>query len=98
MLRACGGAALPAESLPAGGAPELHPSCWLSFPHPSAHRETRPDGVPSCLHSPCPLLPTVLPVPSSPTKGVGPARAESSRRDVHIQVQLRVAIAVPGAG
>lgn len=98
MLRACGGAALPAESLPAGGAPELRPSGWLSFPRPSARRDTRPDGVPSCLYSPCPLLSTVLPVPSSPTKGVGPARAESSRHDVHIQVQLCVAIAVPGAG
>lgn len=87
---------------PASGAPELRPSRWLSFPLPSAHRsarrDTRPDGVPGCLHSPCPLLPTVCSVPSSPTKGVGPARAQSSRYDVHIQVQLRVAFAVPGAG
>lgn len=47
---------------------------------------TSPDGVPSCLCSSCPLLPAVLPVPSSPRKGVGTAGAAPPRQDVHVQV------------
>lgn len=59
---------------------------------------TSPDGVPSCLCWSRPLLPAVLPVPSSPTKGVGTAGTAPPRQDVHVQVELCVAIAVPGAG
>lgn len=47
---------------------------------------TSPDGVPSCLCSSRPLLLAVLPVPSSPRKGVGTAGAAPPRQDVHVQV------------
>lgn len=66
------------SSVPAAGCDFRAP------PRPAPLAGTRPDGVPSCLCSWRALLPAVLPVPSSPTKGVDPAGAAPPRQDVHV--------------